>query len=175
MRDYCGRLVVSHDIPNAGCLAFEDLLKIYCEYDRELCLAVNIKADGLQRLLFDLLQEYNVENYFVFDMSIPDTLGYLNLRMNVFVRQSEFEMTPSFYNQAYGVWMDEFDGHWITEKKVLHHLDKGKKVCIVSPELHQGNHLPAWADYKILAKTSNHEQLMLCTDTPEEARRFFND
>ncbi len=175
VRDYCGRLVVSHDIPDSSSMDFKTFLEIYCEYDRKLFLAINIKADGLQELIFDLLSEYQIENYFVFDMSVPDALGYLNFGMKVFARESEFETTPSFYEQADGVWMDEFKTPWITPQRIKHHIDNGKKMCIVSPELHQMDHLARWKDYKVVSRSLDEYGLMLCTDFPEEARRYFND
>ena len=175
VRDYCGKLVVSHDMADSTNLEFSKILEIYCEYDRNLCIAINIKADGLQGRLLSLLKKYNIENYFVFDMSIPDALGYLNNKMNMFTRQSEFEETPSLYDQADGVWMDEFNSHWITVREINRHLENGKSVCIVSPELHQRNHLSTWKDYKCLVNADNTDKLMLCTDYPEEARDFFYD
>ena len=175
VRDYCGKLVVSHDIADPTCLELKSFLEIYCKYDRGLYLAINIKADGLQWLLLSLLQKYHIENYFVFDMSVPDALGYRNSQMKAFTRQSEFETVPSYYKEADGVWMDEFNVHWVTAQEINGHLDNGKKVCIVSPELHQREHLTVWKDYKVVAKMANAERLMLCTDFPEEARGYFYD
>src|SRR4030042_755802 len=99
VRDYCGRLVISHDIPDSMSMEFRSLLELYCEFDKGLFLAINIKAAGLQKLLLDLLNEYQIENYFVFDMSVPDSLGYLNLSVKLFTRESEFETQALFYEQ----------------------------------------------------------------------------
>jgi len=175
IRDYCGELVISHDVATIISVPFKRFLDIYNNYNQLLTLAINIKADGLQTMILDALLEYQIENYFVFDMSIPDTLGYLDLNMKVFTRESEFETVPSFYQKADGVWMDEFSTPWITPQRIKHHLDNGKKICIVSPELHQMDHLPRWKDYKEVSKNLDKGELMLCTDFPEEARRYFND
>ena len=51
VRDYCGKLVASHDIPDSISMDFKTLLEMYCEFDKGLFLAINIKADGLQKLL----------------------------------------------------------------------------------------------------------------------------
>ena len=175
LRDDRGVLVVSHDSPDSNSMDFKSLLEVYCEFDKGLFLAINIKADGLQKLLVDLLNEYQIENYFVFDMSVPDALGYLNLGMKAFTRESEFERDPAFYEQANGVWMDEFRTPWITPQRIKHHLNNRKKICIVSPELHQIDHLARWKDYKAVSRNVDKGELMLCTDFPEEARRYFND
>ena len=175
VRDYCGNIVISHDIPDSNSMSFKTFLEMYREYDAELPLAINIKADGLHKLLLDLLHEYQINNYFVFDMSVPDMLGYLDLGMKVFIRESEFETELSFYEQADGVWMDEFRTPWITPQRIKYHLDNGKKTCIVSPELHQMDHSNRWKNYTEVSKSSEKREIILCTDFPEEARRIIND
>jgi len=175
VRDYHGKLVVSHDIADSVSMDFRDFLGVYSGYKSNLYLAINIKADGLQSLLLDLLSEHKIKNYFIFDMAVPDALGYLDLGMKVFTRESEFETSSSLYEQADGVWMDEFNTHWITAQRIQHHIDKEKKVCIVSPELHQMDHSARWNDYKAVSRNLDKGELMLCTDFPEEARRYFND
>ena len=129
VRDDRGRLVVSHDIPDSKSTDLKSIIDTYSEYDTKLCLAINIKADGLQSLLYNLSREYQIENYFIFDMAVPDAIAYLNLQMKVFTRESEFETVPSFYNEADGVWMDEFISAWITQNRIQHHFENGKKVC----------------------------------------------
>ncbi|MDN2816508.1 hypothetical protein PAJ50_08790, partial [Campylobacter jejuni] len=83
-----------------------------------LPLAVNIKADGRQIPLKKLIQKYKITNYFVFDMSVPDALLYIDLNFNVFTRQSEYEKEPSFSDKACGIWMDEFYSHWIDKNTI---------------------------------------------------------
>jgi len=136
-------------------------------------LAINIKSDGLHTLVCQALKEYRISNYFLFDMSVPDSLGYLKMKAKVFTRESEFEIVPCFYREAAGVWMDEFSRHWITAEKIRKHLNNGKKICIVSPELHGRKQVSVWREYRKLIKQKDSDQIMLCTDFPEEARRFF--
>ena len=71
IRDYKGELVISHDIADEKCISVKEMFKIYNKYDTSFPLALNIKADGLQVNLKELLEEYNITNYFVFDMSFP--------------------------------------------------------------------------------------------------------
>lgn len=176
-RDYNGRLVISHDVPTAdgAWLYAEDFFECYKSFDLSLPLALNIKSDGLQRLLSEMLLKYEVENYFVFDMSIPDTIGYLKSGMNVFTRQSEYEPDPAFINDANGFWLDEFNTHWISKDLILSYLNKGKKICVVSPDLHKRAYLLEWETYKnIEIKTNDQvENFWLCTDYPETAKSYF--
>ena len=172
VRDYNGDLVISHDIADENAISFQKFLEIYGEYNKDLPLALNIKSDGLQLKLKEALARNKIENYFLFDMSIPDALGYLrNEVKNVFTRQSEYEKDPSFYEKANGVWLDSFEGDWFDNNLISAHLAKGKMVCIVSPELHKRSHLESWKKYKFLSTEKN---LFLCTDFPEEAHEFFN-
>ncbi len=172
IRDFNGKLVISHDIPSSHSLLFEDFLDLYNKSNCKKTLALNIKADGLQKELIIQLDKHQIQNYFVFDASIPDSISYLNMGINFFTRQSEFELNPAFYEKCDGVWLDSFDSLWFDFTLIKNHLNFGKKVAIVSPELHNN-------DYKILwnlLKQNNaimYKNLILCTDFPEKAKEYF--
>ena len=141
--------------------------------DRTLTLAINIKADGLQRLIAQMLQRYRVSNYFLFDMSVADAVSSLGQGLRCFTRHSDMEPVPSFYEQAAGVWMDSFSQEWITMDHIRHHLNSGKEVCLVSPELHRREHLPFWNRLLSAEDLLLSSGLMLCTDLPEMAVDYF--
>ncbi|MEZ7820946.1 MAG: hypothetical protein QMB51_01415 [Patescibacteria group bacterium] len=173
IRDYKGELVISHDIADENCISVKEMFEIYNKYDNTLPLALNIKADGLQLKLKKLLEEYKIENYFVFDMSIPDGLGYLKQNIKAFTRESEHEKIPSFYDEACGIWLDEFQEHWITKEVIEKHIKNNKKICIVSPDLHKREYKNEWQHYKEIEKELEIDNFMICTDYPEIAREFF--
>lgn len=173
IRDYNGELVISHDIPDEKCITVIKMFEIYNKYDNTLPLALNIKADGLQVKLKELLIEYKINNYFVFDMSVPDGLGYLKQNIKAFTRESEYETIPSFYDESSGVWLDEFQGHWITKETIEKHLKNNKQICIVSPDLHKRSYSKEWQHYKDIEKELGIDNLMICTDYPELAKEFF--
>lgn len=177
IRDYNGTLVISHDIADDKSITVRRFLEIYNQYENnyKLPLALNIKADGLQEQLKELLEEYRISNYFVFDMSVPDSLQYLRQDFNVFTRESEHEKEPSFYKEAYGVWLDEFNSHWITKEIIYNHLSNNKQICIVSPDLHKRKYRKEWQHYKEIEKALGINNLMICTDHPGEAKEFFNE
>ncbi len=175
-RDYNGELVISHDIGNELSMTAEDFFQIYIHTKiNELPLALNIKADGLQVKLKELLDKYYIENYFVFDMSIPDTLGYIKHNIKSFTRQSEYEPEPSFYDDAAGVWLDEFHSHWITRDVIAQHIQNNKQICIVSPDLHKREYRKEWQHYKEIEQELGVDNLMLCTDHPQKAKEFFDE
>lgn len=173
IRDYKGELVISHDIPDENSLKVDDLFNLYKTYlNSNLTLALNIKSDGLQLKLKEKLVEFGIENYFVFDMSIPDTLGYLRNNIKTFTRQSEYEPIPALIDECQGIWLDSFESIWYDEKVLLNHFQSAKKVALVSPELHKRSHIEFWT---YLKNNNYHEldNLILCTDLPEDATEFF--
>ena len=172
VRDCDGTLVVSHDPPRAeGALQLNALLEAYVARPKRPALALNIKADGLQTLLLTALRRYAIENYFVFDMSVPDTLGYQRLHMPFAARISEYEPSNVLAQTAQWIWLDAFHGEWYDAARVQSWLDQGKRVAVVSPELHRRPHLLQW---EVLKAVHEHPHLYLCTDLVAQAGEFFD-
>ena len=90
LRDHGGSIVISHDPPGTDGrepeLTFEQFLCLYRDHDATGTLALNVKADGLSDDIKGLLQSFDLDKYFVFDMAIPDMLSYLKLGMQCFSR-----------------------------------------------------------------------------------------
>jgi hypothetical protein len=172
-RDCNRNLVISHDPAPAGAMPATDFFTALATRDRSLPIAINIKADGLQKLLKEALELHRLENYFLFDMSIPDAIMSIKAGLRIFTRQSDVEIEPHLYREAAGVWMDAFfDDRWLTPDAMSRHLDDGKQVCLVSPELHGRPHLAFW-ERLLNSGIHTHPNLMLCSDIPEAARTFF--
>ena len=167
VRDCAGRLVVSHGLPSGSEMDFDHVIRLF--HDTDFTLAINVKADGLAACLKSTLSSYNVRNWFAFDMSIPDMRSYLEERLPVFARVSEVEREPAWIEEVAGIWFDSFGANHYDIPRISEFLDAGKRVCVVSPELHRRPHEPLWAAMKPLAGRAG---LMLCTDYPEEARLF---
>lgn len=170
VRDRNGSLVISHDMPNGDELTLADFLRIVGR--RDLPLALNIKADGLIGDLKEALGSCPLSKWFVFDMAVPDMRAYLQAGVPVFTRMSEVERTPAWLEQCAGVWLDGFSDIWYDATTIEILLRSGKKVCVVSSELHGRN---ADAQWHMLRGLSAHPGLMLCTDHPEKAQHFFGD
>ena len=170
VRDYRGRLVISHDIADENSPALEDVLKLLAAAGDKFCFAINIKADGLTHVLKSSLEKYSLENFFVFDMSVPQMLWYRNAGLKFFTRQSEYETVPVLYDEAAGVWLDTFTrDDWLDAALIENRLSCDKAVCVVSPELHGREPHELWARLKPIAAPN----LYLCTDLPLEAEKFF--
>ncbi|MDB2370100.1 hypothetical protein N9W24_01090 [Gammaproteobacteria bacterium] len=175
IRDYNGMLVISHDIPKKEnkLIRLDHFFELYKQSDCEVPLALNIKSDGLSLPLKEQLTKYEIQNYFVFDMSVPDMLNYLKCSLNCYTRQSEIEITPALYNDSMGVWLDEFYSDWITEDLIIKHIQNKKRVCIVSPELHGRSYAEEWKKYKSIFQRNFSLDITICTDYPAKARKFF--
>ncbi len=172
LRDYSGKLVISHDIACELCQKAEEVFQWLEEFNDQHCFAINIKADGMKDLLAEGLERHRIKNYFTFDMSVPQMVEFHQRGLTYFARQSEVEPVPIMYENAAGVWIDGFfDDEWITAELLEQHIVSGKAVCVVSPELHKRPHLDFWM--RLLRFNINFDEVMLCTDYPLEAANFF--
>lgn len=175
IRDREGELVISHDLPTESYLLLEEVFQCYKNINFDVPIAINIKADGLQTLLKKLIDKYSITNYFAFDMSVPDTLGYLKNQLKFFTRHSEYEPTPALYKEAEGVWLDCFQSDWWKVEDINKHLQQDKLIALVSPELHRREYQKVWEIWRQIEREFATDNLMLCTDYPEQAKEFFND
>ncbi|BCK25592.1 TPA: hypothetical protein ACMD15_002774 [Vibrio cholerae] len=176
VRDYNGELVISHDIPSGNEMSLDDFFKLYNASNCQGTLALNIKSDGLYKKILCSLENNNINNYVVFDMSVPDSLGYLKLGINILSRFSEYESENALWSKSEGIWFDSFEGNNLDFFVISKVISSNLRAFIVSPELHNREHLTLWAELKTYLNTcQNSEQIVLCTDIPEEARVYFDD
>lgn len=177
-RDLDGTVVVSHDPPltHQNLRTAQWFAHLVLRTGNTGRLALNIKADGLQRSLLETFEAAGVPlaQVFAFDMSVPDTLGYLSAAMPVYARMSEYEDPPTFMDRAQGVWIDNFTGTFPQIAKAQAIMDQGLRAALVSPELHGRDYRPLWDD---IFKTRLHENPLfeLCTDFPQDAATRLGD
>ncbi len=170
IRDYGGRLVVSHNVAAETAFDLEDVLKIYSDMGCGSALALNIKADGLQKLLWEELVKYRIENYFVFDMSVPEQVVFHKKKFRVFTRMSEYETVPVLLERSQGIWMDEWEKSWISAQVIQKFRDEKKIVAVISPEIHGREREFLWNELK---RFEHDQEVLLCTDIPIKAEEFF--
>lgn len=172
IRDQHGQIVISHDLPSDTPPRLDELIEMYKLYPDCAALALNVKSDGLQQHVSKLVAHLDPLRYFVFDMSVPDMVVYQKYGVSFYTRQSELEKDPILYGDAVGVWMDMFYSDWIVQQDVERHLEQGKCVCLVSPELHKRDHKSFWNAMKGWSFVHDRK-LLICTDFPSEATEFF--
>lgn len=169
LRDAGGEIVISHDPPVGGEVTFDGLLELLG--DRQLPLALNIKADGLADRVESTLAAHGVTTGFVFDMSVPDARTYHG-RVPAFTRVSEEERVPAWLTQSEGIWLDSFGPTWFGVGEIEEYLERGLRVCVVSSELHGREPDALW---EMLRPVAAAESLMLCTDLPVAATTYFSE
>ena len=173
IRDYMGKLVISHNVADDNSILVEDVFKSYIDNSCETILALNVKADGIQCLLKPLLDKYQIKNYFLFDMSIPELVVNEKEHLKYFTRYSDIENECVMYDKSYGIWLDAFyDDKFMSVDKIMQFVKDNKKVCIVSPELHGKDYRKLWAEMKKNG-IQNNELVILCTDKPDLAKEYF--
>ncbi len=185
LRDLAGRVVVSHDPPGPDPEAqIPDLADLLGWVDGApgVSLALNVKADGLAVRVAKALAEAGLAmsagerghpRVYAFDASVPDQLAWLRAGVPTFSRHSDLEPDPVLYAESAGVWLDDFGPRrWWSPQVIADHLDAGKSVAVVSPELHGRDHRDAW-DALLDPVLDGAEHLALCTDLPAEAMEVF--
>ena len=131
-------LIINHDPYKEG-----ELFKEWLEFYDHSLLILNVKEDGLEEELLDLLDKKEIKNYFFLDQAMPSLIKYALLgERKCAIRISEFESLETVNNFAGKldwVWMDCFTKFIITKdmEKRLHDLNF--KICLVSPELQGRN------------------------------------
>ena len=174
VRDCNGVLTISHDPPEEDILKAQAFFELYVELGASSRVGLNIKADGLQKQLLEMLFESGLplKNCYAFDMSVPDALGYIASDFPTYTRLSEYETESPFLNLSNGVWVDSFTGNVAQAAEAHRILDTGNRACIVSPELHHRDHHMLW-DQIATAGLHQNPLFELCTDFPEAADEFF--
>jgi len=171
IRDNNGELVISHDIPTGDELGLTEFLEYFNHlWTKETILAINIKSDGLAKNVKQVFEPYPHCQYFVFDMSFPDSFSYLNQQIPVFMRESEYEPFVSLLGDVSGVWLDQFTETWFDPTHIRVHLEEDRKLCVVSPELHGREPDNLWHTLKMF---KNWDNFMICTDIPETLSRIY--
>lgn len=171
-RDFIGELVISHDLPSGQATKAKEFIDLYSLQPVTAPIALNIKSDGLHDLVREFIALAQFSNVFAFDMSVPDMRGYLKNELAIFTRLSEYESHPVFLDNCQGVWLDAFECDWYDADTINSLVIVGKKVAIVSPELHGRSHTFIWD----LIRANNFHQnelISICTDLPMQAREYF--
>jgi len=129
-----GKVYVGHD-PNDLGISFESYLSKY----RHAFMAVNVKEEGIEDMVLETLQEYKIEDFFLFDLTFPSIFRLKSLgESRIAVRISDFENIRDFNlirDKVQWLWIDVFQSaHFLEEFDWLQLIDF--KKCFVSPELH---------------------------------------
>lgn len=168
VRDYGRELVIAHDPPLSAELTLHEVVAMAAAAN--VPLALNVKADGLASGIRRVMDAFPAVDYFVFDMSVPDTRHQLAAGNPVYGRMSEVEPAPAWVDRCAGIWLDAFNGCW-WDATTLATLTARSAVCVVSDELHGRDHRETWALLRALPGDVA-ARVSLCTDLPEAAKDY---
>jgi hypothetical protein len=143
-------IILSHDPFNSG-EQFDSYLKDY----KHKTLILNIKSERTELQCIELMKQYNIQDYFFLDSNLP-MIYLLNQKYNntnIACRFSEFESFENYLlqtNMISWIWIDSFNN--LPINKHIYNIIKTdlKKICIVSPDLHnESNKIKDYRNYII--------------------------
>jgi len=162
IRSWGDRLIVHHD-PFVDAIDFEEWIKHY----QHKTLILNIKEEGIEYRVRDIVEQHHIQDYFFLDLSFPFLIRMLNLgEGRVAIRFSEYEALETALavaGKAQWVWIDCFTRLPLTDE-IYAELRKHFKLCIVSPEL-QGRDTKEIAVFK--EKLAGYHIDAVCTKRPD--------
>ena len=134
LRDFGNRLILQHD-PFMDGEDFEEYLKCYDHGT----MILNIKSERIEYKVLELVQKYNIKDYFFLDSSFPMIYSLSKSgEKNIALRFSEFEGIDTILNmkgKIDWIWVDCFSKLPIDNENYNLLKQHGFKFCLVSPEL----------------------------------------
>lgn len=138
IRSQSDKLIINHDPFSSG-VSFAKWLD---SYNHKL-LILNVKEEGLEDRILQLLTTKKIKDFFFLDQSFPFLIKWANKgESRLAIRISEYESIETALNlkdKIQWAWIDCFTQFPLSEKNVGHIKSSGLKLCIVSPELQGRN------------------------------------
>ena len=114
-----------------------ELFSNWIKYFKHKLLVLNVKEEGLEQKIVNILKKNNIKNFFFHDQTFSSLLKNMH-KTKVSIRYSEFEdlkKIDKLFNSIKWVWVDNFNEIKINRKFYSFIKKKKVKICIVSPEL----------------------------------------
>ncbi len=166
IRSHADRLIIHHD-PFVDGESFEHWLSEY----QHGTLILNVKEEGLEARLIQLMQQYGINDFFFLDQSFPFLIKWSTQgERRCAVRISEFESIETaltLKGKIDWAWIDCFNHFPLSQNQATQLKTAGFKLCLVSPELQGRN---AETEIPKLHKLLVEQQISadaVCTKQPE--------
>jgi hypothetical protein len=158
-------LIVNHD-PFCGGESFHEWLSYY----KHKTLILNVKEEGLETAVLELIDLFGIQSYFFLDQSFPFIVKSISKGIRqCAIRLSEYESIESVLKmrgQVDWVWLDCFTGAPPPSELVSLSQKNGFRVCLVSPEL-QGYDKSFIDSFKLQYRAENIQLDAVCTKFPD--------
>ena len=133
LRSRNDQIILEHDPFKSGEL-FQDWLEAWDHH----FLVLNVKEEGLEERVVEILTRFGVDNYFFLDQSFPFMQKLIRQgNSQVAARASDLESVETALASGAGwCWLDSFLGDWKYLSNAVPRLNRAKiRTCLVSPEL----------------------------------------
>lgn len=129
------QIICQHDPLEAG-ESFSEWISFY----KHGTLIINVKEEGLEDLILEILRDNGITDFFFLDQSFPFLFRKATQGLHKSaVRVSEYESVNTALNLAGlvdWVWVDIFSKFPLDADEIKNLKQGGFKLCVVSPELH---------------------------------------
>ena len=166
IRSWGEGLTIHHD-PFVKGEDFSEWLKHF----QHSLLILNVKEEGLEARLIELMKKHGIENYFFLDQSFPFLVKWTKLgEKRLAVRVSEYESIDtalSLKDKVNWIWVDCFTRFPLNANTAKQLKEANFKICLVSPELQGRN---AELEIPVLQKLLKAENITpdaVCTKKPD--------
>lgn len=133
LRTFGSEIIIHHDPFQEG-VKFSEWLQYY----NHKFLVLNVKEDGLEMFISELIEKFKIKNYFFLDQPIPSLFKFSKTSPQfASVRVSDIESTENALKINTGwAWLDSHTGDWDYLLNAMEQLkSRNIKMCLVSPEL----------------------------------------
>jgi hypothetical protein len=131
----CGEQIIIHHDPFVPGENFVDWLAAY----QHGTLILNVKEEGLESRLIELMERFTITDFFFLDQSFPFLVKWsLKGERRCAVRVSEYESVAtalSLAGKVNWVWVDCFTRFPLSTLDASRLKEAGFRLCAVSPEL----------------------------------------
>lgn len=186
IRNHGVDLIVIHDPFIQEGPKLEEFLE---EYKHQF-LIINVKEEGLGNRIFQLLQVYNINEYFILDETVPFIFKHARAGQSNFAfRVSEFEnyknaleiqkVLGQFDSSLNWIWADTFTGEVFSAEAVKEMQKANYRCCFVSPELHRLDDPESWRVLIESFYSTLKDRMiipdMICTKEPLLWEKLYNE
>lgn len=161
LRDHQGEIVLHHD----PFIEQAENFRHFCQSFRHGLLILNIKSEGIESKILEILEEFSISHFVFLDSSFPMIVKHSKQGINNFaLRYSEFEGLGAFQKMMGSIhyaWVDNFIDIDHMPEAIVQLQAWGYKTILVSPEL-QGRA----EDIEVLKKKLNSQKIkpdFICT------------
>jgi hypothetical protein len=166
IRSYGDKLVIHHD-PFIEGESFEAWLAFY----QHGTLILNVKEEGLEERLIELMKRRGIVDYFFLDQSFPFLIKWsIAGEPRCAVRISEFEnieTAVTLAGKVDWVWIDCFTNFPLNHEDAKRLKNSGFRLCVVSPELQGRNAEIEIPKFVRLLAERGIEADAVCTKRPD--------